>query len=281
MAVDASAVEGVMNHLWLTALSDEKLKQAIGLKYISHMWRASPYWYLWFDDSQGVYQVTLKRVGAFADYDWLAEFAVKYYPGKDEACYNGLSLLEQICRDGEAFATTPAVKGEGCPCCGGGHGKDNAFADLGATTGAPSYAFAATIPEDFFFVGKLVLAHKEEAGMAVGLESQRRWRVVMIDNYYLTEADGQPYKVLRKGETDRDYPGVEITRALYGKIVLGLEKVFGLSAAVEDETVSAGMTFFSDGLNLWMEPTDDAERVVVCRELKKEGRSLAPLLAVF
>ena len=111
-------VAGLMNHLWLTLFSTEQLKANAGLKYISHTYDQYSSWYLWLDNSPGVFKLELRGAHEIEGYDWLAEFLIKYYPSESEEAFNKLSILEKICRQGEVFSGHPAEGPTGCSCHG-------------------------------------------------------------------------------------------------------------------------------------------------------------------
>ena len=79
---------GVMNHYWVVLFSNDALREAAGLRYISHMVDERPYWYLWHAGCAGVYELDLLGAQAIDGYDWLAEFAVRYYPGTKDPHIN-------------------------------------------------------------------------------------------------------------------------------------------------------------------------------------------------
>lgn len=267
-----SVVEGLVNHLWITVMGNSDLRKRLGLKYLSHMWDRNPYWYLWFQDIRGVFKLELRQVIGSEGYEWFAEFSVKYYPHPEDEYFKGLSLLEQICRRSEAFFSTPATIAGGCPCHACEHEGDS-FSDLGETTGVPAFTAADRLPEDFFFAGKITLA-KKEMGISIGLESQDHWRVVMSADYCLVDVDGREFKVLREGETDRDFSGFILTDVLYRKLILSLEALYGCRACSKEELITGGVAFYSDGSKLWDGPSGEIRRIVALSEInfREEGR---------
>lgn len=151
--------EGTLNHFWTLCFADETLRHKLGLKYISQMWDQNPYWYLWFVDLPGVFKLSLLDCVVEAGWEWRALFRIKYYPRPEESVFQGLSVLEQICRMSDLFLTRPAqwAGGEtGCVCHGGVHHHHGPrFADLQDGTGVPAASRAAEIPEDFFLAGEM------------------------------------------------------------------------------------------------------------------------------
>ena len=51
---------GLLNHVWLNLLTDERLREEADLRYLSHMWDCYPYWYLWLKKRPGAYRLELK-----------------------------------------------------------------------------------------------------------------------------------------------------------------------------------------------------------------------------
>lgn len=213
---DFISVEGIMNHLWLSVKSNPRINNLIGIKYISHRWGETPFWYLWLHDVAGVYKLELKNVQSSVGYEWIAEFAVKYYPAEEEPYFEGLSLLEQLCRKGIAFQGKTSRSHSGCPCHAL-HSSGEEVEPENHSTGCPGLEYQDNIPDEFFFAGKIMLA-KYGTNFIVGCEAQTYWKVIMSANYYLDDECGNSYKVLRQGEIDRDYPGLEITNFFYKKL---------------------------------------------------------------
>lgn len=273
---DMTSVEGVINHLWLTVKSEPNINRCIGLKYISHRWGDTPFWYLWFDGISGVYKLQLKSVQSRVGYDWLAEFAVKYYPLENEQYFEGLSLLEQMCRKSIAFKTETSRSCSACPCHSL-HSNHEEYELTYQSTGTPSLEFQDEIPDDFFFAGKILLA-RADTSYIVGCEAQDSWRVIMATNYYLDDDRGNSYKVLRQGEVDRDYPGLEISSLLYRKIHSSLFMLNKYSEVTENEKIKDGFAFFSDGQNLWRERSKEINHWLIYSHMKSEpGVYLAPI----
>lgn len=184
------AGEGAINYFWTLCFANDDIRSRLGLKYISQMWDSTPYWYLWFNNFPGVFKLSLLECVAEPDWDWRALFRVKYYPRPEEAAFQGLSVLEQICRMGESFQTKPAEwQGEedGCACHGGIHHHGVRFEDLKEETGAPLASKSAEIPDDFFLAGQMELKHRNGQCSEVSWQSQDQWRVQMTENYYISD----------------------------------------------------------------------------------------------
>ena len=190
---------GLLNHVWLNLLADERLREEAELRYLSHMWDCYPYWYLWLKNRAGVYKLELHAAQVSEGYDWLAEFVIKYYPSVDEESFNGLSFLEKICRQSEIFETKPTEGISGCPCHGQceEHDKDR-FSDLKDGTGVPAIHYADMIPTDFFCAGNLLLAYKAAMGCLFRLKTQSKWRITVIKDFTLKDNEGNLIKTLRK-----------------------------------------------------------------------------------
>ena len=253
---------GLLNHFWLALLSDDRLREGAGLRYVSHMWDTQPYWYLWLAGCRGVYRLELSGAQEVSGYDWVAEFLVKYYPAIDEDFFQGLSFLEKACRQSDIFKTRPA-SGGGCPCHGGPaitHGEP--FADLRDGTGAPSAQHAGVIPPEFFYAGHLLLAHRAEAGSLLRLKSQSSWRVTMTRDYDISDAEGSSLAILRKGQKDRDYPGLAIMEPLYRHLVMGWRSFHQYPLCREQRWKGEGVRFDCDGETLVLVPSGEIERVI-------------------
>jgi len=270
---------GLLNHVWLNLLADGRLREEAELRYVSHMWDCSPYWYLWLKNRPGVYKLELQAAQISEGYDWLAEFVIKYYPSVDEESFNGLSFLEKICRRSELFETTPTEGISGCPCHGHceEHDEDR-FSDLKDGTGVPAIHYADMIPADFFFAGHLLLAYKAAMGCLIRLKTQSKWRIIVIKDFSLKDNEGNLIKTLRKGEIDRDFPGFDITEYLFRHLVKAW-RLFGGYAVFEEHVWKGdGMRFESDGETLFTAPSPDIQRVIIQTELFCDNaKSLPPL----
>lgn len=245
--------EGTVSHYWSMCFADEHKRDRLKLKYISQMWDKSPYWYLWFADRPGVYKLSMIECLADAKWDWRAVFRLSYYPRPEEESFQGLSMLEQICRMSDVFQTKPAEWQEnhvGCVCHGGIEHHGTRFADLLQETGVPNAKRAGEIPEDFFWVGKMELLFSESMGTELIWESQDYWRVKMTENYYIRNSEGEPLKVLRKGDVDRDYPGWELTDLFARRFLLGWKDHQGYRQVEETLREQNGLEFFCDGQSL-------------------------------
>jgi hypothetical protein len=246
--------EGTVNHFLSICFADELKKSQLGLKYISQMRDEYPYWYIWFTDLPGVFKLIMLDCSSLDDcWDWHALFRVKYYPHPQEKAFQGLSVLEQICRMSEMFDARPAQweDGEtGCVCHGGVHHHAKRFADLQDGTGVPNISRAAEIPNDFFLAGQMELFHRDGYGSEVVWESQDSWQVKLTENYYITDADGAKLKVLRKGDVDRDFPGWILTDFISRRFSAGWQAHFGYDRVEECSEDTDGVVFSSDGQSL-------------------------------
>lgn len=255
-----------MNHFWFTVLSENILKKQSGLKYISHAWHHDPFWYLWFDDRSGVYKMELQNARTLEGYDWQADFIIKYYPTEKESCYSGLSSLEKFYRQSDVFHTRPA-EGMSCPC----HDLDQAgerFADLRHGTGIPAFKYIDLLPTDFFFAGHLFMAYKEGSGSIVRVKSQTSWRITMTEDSAMVNHNGDSSALLKKGEIDRDYAGFEICDFLYRRLV-GSWMLFNQYSHHQDHIWKGeGVSFLSDGKNLFLFPSSDIQKIIVQSELR-------------
>ena len=245
--------EGTLNHYWSMCFADEQQRNGLGLKYISQMWDASPYWYLWFVDRPGVYKMSLQQCTEAVDWDWRAFFRISYYPRPEEEAFKGLSMLEQICRMSEAFHTQPAKWEEhhtGCVCHGGIEHHGERFADLRQETGVPRAEIAQDIPEEFFWVGTMEWFVSDHEGSKIIWDSQDHWRVRMTENYYICDGEGAPLKVLRKGDVDRDYPGWSLTDFFVRRFIKGWRQYMQYDKIHEAMNEQDGMEFLCDGAGL-------------------------------
>jgi hypothetical protein len=271
---------GLLNHFWLTTLSDASLKEKARLKYVSHMWDNNrPYWYLWYNDCSGVHKMELHKAETAEGYDWLAEFAVKYYPSETESAFNGLSTLEKLCRKSEMFHNLPTDGECGCPCHGQSHtGQDNRFPDLSKSTGAPSFKYSEIIPADFFCVGNMLTAFNAHKGSLVRLKSQTNWRITLTEDFALADDNGDILAVLKKGEVDKDYPCYAISYSLYHRFIKTWALVHNYKCQQESLWKTDGLTFNSDGYSVTPKPSSEIQKIIVQSELKfKQEEYLAPL----
>jgi hypothetical protein len=51
---------GLLNHVWLNLLADERLREEADLRHVSYMWDCYPYWYLWLKNRPGAYKLELQ-----------------------------------------------------------------------------------------------------------------------------------------------------------------------------------------------------------------------------
>lgn len=156
---------GYINHIWLNLLADEHQRQAVALRYLSHLWDFCPGWYLWLKNRPGVYKMELQAAQASEEYAWLAELVIKYCPSVDEESFNELSFREKIYRQSEIFERMPAEGISDClPCYGHCEQYDeDRLSDLKEGTGAPASRYAGRRTDDFFSSGHLGLACRTES----------------------------------------------------------------------------------------------------------------------
>lgn len=262
------AGEGTINHFWSICFADQLKKMRLGLKYISQMRDEKPYWYLWFIDLPGVFKLNMLECKTAADcWDWHALFRITYYPHPQENSFQGLSVLEQICRMSEIFDARPAQWQDdetGCVCHGGVHHHGPRFADLRDGTGVPNITRAAEIPGDFFLAGQMELFHRDGYGSEVVWESQDRWQVKMTENYYIPDQNGMNLKVLRRGDVDRDFPGWMLTDFIVRRFAMGWQEYFGYDRIEKHSEDMDGVVFFSDGQNLNAVPSSAIRHRLTC-----------------
>jgi len=260
-------VAGLMNHFWLVLFSEDALRQAAGLKYISHMIGDRPYWYLWYAAHAGVYELDLFGAQAINGYDWLAEFVIKYYPDKSEPWYEGLSFLEKRCRTSDVFQTPPSAGG-GCPCHSFSHNhEEHRFTDLAESTGAPPYARRGIIPPDLFYAGHLYIAFKETVGSIVRIKTQTNWQVTITKDHTISGGEGEPLNFFKEGTVDRNYPGFAISNFIYQGLVKSWSSFHQYAVNREQIWRGEGVRFLNDGKDIKTEPSHDIERIIVQTEL--------------
>jgi hypothetical protein len=262
-------VAGLMNHFWLTLFSTEQLKVKSGLKYISHTYDEHSSWYLWLDHCPGVYKLELQGAQKIEGYDWLAEFLIKYYPSRSEEAFHKLSILEKICRESKVFDTHPAEGPPGCSCHG--HSSENntrRFGDLLHGTGVPSFQFKKNIPPDFFYAGNMVLAFREKTGSIMKLKSQTSWHVSMVDDFKVTDAEGNHLAILNKGEVDRDYPGFALCNILFENILRNWTLFHGYPVKESAVYKGPGVRFLSNGTSLTKQVVPDIDKIIAHVELR-------------
>ena len=265
------AGEGAINHYWMMCFANDAIRNRLGLKYISQMWDSTPYWYLWFEDLPGVFKLSLLECVVETDWDWRALFRVKYYPHPEETAFQGLAVVEQICRMSGLFQTKPAEwkDGEtGCACHGGIHHQEGRFAELRDGTGAPLASTAEKIPEDFFLAGQMELRHCSGRCSELSWESQEHWRVQMTENYYITDQEGTSLKVLRKGDVDRDFPGWMLTDFVARRFAIGWQEHHGFVHVSEVSQEKNGLDLSSDGRTVHASPSSTIRCRRVCRHMK-------------
>jgi hypothetical protein len=264
-------VAGLMNHFWLVLFSEDNIRKAAGLRYISHMGDEQPYWYLWYTGHTGVYELELSGAQSIDGYDWLAEFVIKYYPDKEETWYEGLSFLEKHCRASDVFQTPPSAGG-GCPCHSLSHRHEqDRFADLAEGTGAPSYACRSIIPADFFYTGHLYIAFKDTVGSIIRLKTQTSWQVAVTKNHTIRNGEGQALTFFKKGAVDRNYPGFAISNFIYQALVRSWGSFHQYGVHRDEIWRGEGVRFLNDGKDIKTEPSRNIERIIAqtqlaCRE---------------
>jgi hypothetical protein len=260
---------GLVNHVWLSTLADEKAKKQVGLNHVSHMWdQHRPYWYLWFDDCPGVYKMELQNSRTAKGYDWLALFTIKYYPTETEPSFNKLSTLEKLCRTSDMFHSLPSYGVCDCPCQGlhPGHGHKMHAAQ---NTGAPDVTSHDIIPAGFFYAGDVRIAFNERTGSMIRLESQTSWKTVMQSDFTLHDDAGGVLAVLKKGEPDKDYPGFTICNKLYRRLVASWSRVHHYILESESARESDGVVFLSDGYAATPATSTDVKKILVQSELRR------------
>ncbi len=271
-------VAGLMNHFWLVLFSEDALRQAAGLKYISHMIDVRPYWYLWHAAHTGVYELDLLGAQAIDGYDWLAEFVIKYYPRKDEPWYEGLSFLEKHCRASDVFQTSPSAGG-GCPC----HSlslnhEENRFTDLTEGTGVPSYDCRDIIPPDFFYAGHLYIAFKDTVGSVIRLKTQTNWQVTITKDHTISGGEGERLNFFRIGTIDRNYPGFAISNSIYQGLVKSWSSFHQYEVNREQLWRGEGVRFLNDWSYIKTEPSRNIERIIAQTELVRREEDVLALV---
>jgi hypothetical protein len=201
------------------------------------------------------------------DFDWLAEFVIKYYPHKDEPWHEGLSFLEKHYRASDVFQTPPSAGG-GCPCHSLSHNhEEHRFADLAESTGAPSYACRDIIPPDFFYAGHLYIAFKDTVGSIIRIKTQTNWQVAVTKNHTIRNGEGEPLNFFRKGTIDRNYPGFAISNSIYQGLVKSWSSFHKYDVNCEQIWRGEGVKFLNDGRGIKTEPSRDMERIIAQTEL--------------
>ena len=263
-------VQGELNFLWQTALSDEVVRKDLGIKYISHMYDHCYYWYLWLHIMDGVFRIEMESCVIDPEWDWVASLKLKYYPHPEEDLFGGLAIMEQMCRVSEVFDTKPASwqEGERCACHGGGC-HDHGFDDLGDQTGVPSRQFSAQMPPDLFFAGRLELYHSSKGISKLMWQSQDRWQVVLTNDYVWTDSQGLPLTILRKGDVDRNFAGWRVTD-LFGTMLARAWSGYHNYSQVKSSCQEVpGLLFYFDGHNLTPCGNPDIKKLTACVELEK------------
>ena len=271
---------GLINHFWLTTLTDTALKAKAGLRYISHMWDGwFPYWYLWYNHCEGVYKMELIKAETADGYDWITEFSIKYYPSKTEAAFQQLSTLEKLCRNSEMFDSPPTHGKDSCPCHGMSHsGEEHKFDNLSQNTGTPQFRFHEVIPSEFFYTGNMMCAFNAKRGSNIRLTSQTSWKTVMNKDFEVMDDNGEVIAMLKKGKVDRDYPGFNLSNSLYRCFVEIWALVHQHLLRKESLQRSNGLVFHSDGYSTVPESTSEVQRIDVETELRSSlDQVLAPL----
>jgi hypothetical protein len=266
-------VVGFVNHIWLTALTDPALKKETCLKYVNHMWSGGhPYWNLWYADHMGVYRLELQRAGALPPFDWVAEFAIKYYPRETEAYFNGLSSLEKLCRTSEVFHDVPSGTGEACCCTFDdlSHRRET-FDDLALGTGVPACQFDDAIPPTFFYAGTLLFSFAPKSGCLLHLLTQTSWIVAASERYEVSgDSDsGSVYVALDKGAVDRHYPGFAITSYLFQRFASTIAGVGKYDCKTESTRKVDGLRYVTHGKRLTAERCSDLRSIIITLELTR------------
>jgi hypothetical protein len=256
-----------MNHVWLAILARDDCRESVGVRYVSHMWDVDPYWYFWFRDCPGVYRLELKNAVPLPEYDWTANFLVKYYPSITEKAFQGLSILEKLVRTSDVFDTRPSEGNESCPCHGSSHHHGEQFGDLADGCGVPDIRYHESIPPDFFFAGHLILAHLADRGSLVTTKSQSTWRVEMTQDHTIRDEDGNLLAHLKQDSIDRDFPGREITEFLHGRFTDGWKRFHNALEEKNSRWEQDGIVFKSDGRNLFPEASGQIRKIVLRSEL--------------
>jgi len=253
--------------VWLAILARDDLRESVGVRYVSHMWDVDPYWYYWFRDCPGVYRLELKNVVPLPDYDWAANFLVKYYPSTNERAFQGLSILEKLLRTSDVFDTRPSEGNESCPCHGSSHHHGERFADLADGCGVPAIQYHESIPPDFFFAGHLALAYLADRGSLVTTKSQSTWRVEMTQDQTIRDENGNLVAHIKQDSVDRDFPGQEITDFLHWRFTNGWKRFHNALEERNSRWEQDGIIFKSDGRNLFSSGSDQIRKIVLRSEL--------------
>lgn len=249
----ATQAMGYINHVWLTILSGGHGTRDVGLKYVSQGWDDNPFWHLWFHESPGVYRLEMRQSYSETSFDWIADFLVKYFPLQIEPVFDGLSFVEKLFRNSEAFDAFPSAGHGGCPCSGMIHDHvGSRFEELmSGGCGVPYKSMMGGIPPDFFFAGHLSIAYKSDAGVIITAKSQTHWTVEIVKDAPVIGNDGSMQTLLKAGSVDRNYPGLYITSFLYERVITAWQIHLQTDRRTEDRWEGDGVVFRSDGS--WLE----------------------------
>jgi hypothetical protein len=135
------------------------------------------------------------------------------------------------------------------------------------------------IPADFFYAGDMSVAFKKDMGTLIQVKSQTNWRVILTEDYAISNNSDAPSITLKKGGVDRDYPGFMITRFLYAKFVQCWTIFCKYGIQHERTWKGEGVIFKSDGQNLLPESSPDVQKIIAQTELRFRLEDNLPSLA--
>jgi hypothetical protein len=96
----------------VTASWFEEFKDDFGIQGVSQVWCDRPAWYFWISKAPGVYQLRLEDAEAIAGGGVRGVFAVKCYPYRGTAAYEGFSAEERGVVESELFDHTGTPRAE-------------------------------------------------------------------------------------------------------------------------------------------------------------------------
>ena len=173
----------------------DDVKSATGLQAVSQVWGEKPAWYFWVSDTPGVHALQLEGITAPESdrQDWVSGiFAVKCYPVPHKNVFQSFSFQERSLVLSDSFDHTHT----------------------------PRFSHREQIPDTLFNVAAVELNVDRDDSLALfTLESLDLMHISYDSDVIQSYPVVQKEKRFKKGETDRNVPGWDLSYPLFDRLL--------------------------------------------------------------
>lgn len=206
--------KGNMETIWQNVLDSEELKEMLSIKYISYDWIGNPGWFIWLEDTTGVYHFEIKDYYTTDLQYSCVNMIVRYYPDLEEKCFSTFSLGERVVRKSELFKNSniSTIKSDG---------EDYEWIEVDElkTYGIPVPQGRKLIHPSLFIIGEMNFIFNERDLMKIDIISQNIYRTINQDGVVMEGKTGYN-QLLYPGEIDRKVEGLKLITKFASKIAM-------------------------------------------------------------